>query len=171
MLTGRLNIDNTALMTRCMARCMDASTDKNIAVLNPNSKYFEGVIESHAGAQNNSDANPHSWPEFAPVLDCLKHVVVPDQMIMSWYNITLTGGVMKSHIHTNSADKVLVYYVNCNSSHPPLELLIDGQWVKHNCKTGSWLLFARNTYHRVGVNTGSGDRISISINLIDKPSE
>ena len=167
MLTGRLNIDNTALMTRCM----DTFTDKNIAVLNPNSKYFEGVIESHAGAQNNSDANPHCWPEFAPVLDCLKHIVVPDQIIMSWYNITLTGGVMKEHIHAKSADKVLVYYVNCNSSHPPLELLIDGQWVKHNCETGSWLLFARNMYHRVGVNTGSSDRISISINIIDKPSK
>jgi hypothetical protein len=167
MLTGRINIDNTALM----ARCMNTSTDKTIAMLNPDSKYFEGVVESHAGAQDNHNANPHCWPEFRPVLDCLKNVVEPDQMIMSWYNITLVGGQMKSHFHTDSVDKVLVYYVNYNPSHPPLELLIDGQWIKQNCETGTWLLFTSDTYHRVGINTGSSDRISISVNIIDKPSK
>ena len=167
MLTGHLNIDNTALMKRCM----DTSSDKTIAMLNPDSKYFQKVVESHAGAQTNPDANPHCWPEFAPVLDCLKHIVAPDQMVMSWYNITLAGGLMKAHYHTDSVDKILVYYVNCNPSHPPLELLIDKQWIKHNCKTGSWLLFPRDIYHRVRVNTGSSDRISISVNIIDKPFE
>ena len=166
MLAGRLNIDNTALMKRCM----DTSTDKTIAMLNPTSKHFERVVESHAGAQNNPDANPHLWPEFAPVLDCLKHLVVPDQIMISWYNITLTGGVMKSHYHSNSGDKVLVYYVNCNPSHPPLELLINDRWIKYYCETGTWLLFSKDIHHRAGINNGSGDRVSISIN-IDKPSE
>lgn len=161
MLTGKLNIDNSALMKRCI----DKSTDKTVATLKFKSKDFESVIESHEEAKTNPNSNPHLWPEFAPVLDCLKDLFKPEQIMMSWYNITLTGGIMKSHCHLNSVNKVLVYYVNCNPSHPPLELLIDNQWIKYKCETGTWILFSNDTYHRADINTGSGDRISISINI------
>ena len=166
MLTGKLNIDNSALMKRCI----DGSFDKSIASVKPYSKNFTNVLESHEQASTNPASKPHLWPEFSQVMDHLKTLIDPKQIMFSWYNITLSGGVMKSHKHPKSGHSVFVYYVNCNPSHPPLEILIDDEWVKHECETGSWLLFSKDTYHRAGINTGSSDRISISIN-IDKPSE
>jgi hypothetical protein len=165
MITGKLNIDNSALMKRCL----DTSTDKTIAIyhksLNVN---FVEVIDSHGGAFTNPNANPHNWPEFSQVMDHLKTLIDPQQIMVSWYNITLTGGIMKAHSHFKSGHSVFVYYVNCNETHPPLEIYTNDEWVKHNCETGNWFLFSKDTNHRAGINTGSGDRISISIN-IDKP--
>ena len=166
MLTGRLNIDNTALMKKCF----DTSLDDSIASLKPNSTTFLGILESFEESRTNIASNPHLWPEFSQVMDHLKTLIDPNQIMFSWYNITLHGGVMKSHKHPNAGDSVFIYYVNCNSSHPPLEILINNKWITHNCETGSWLLFSKDTYHRAGINTGSSDRISIVIN-IDKPTE
>ena len=167
MQTGQLSIDNTALMKRCL----ETSTDKTIAIYHKsqNANFVE-VIDSHEDAFKNLDANPHTWPEFNQVMDHLKTLIDPRRIMVSWYNITLPGGVMKSHKHLKAGHSVFVYYVNCNSSHPPLEILTNDQWIAHDCLTGSWLLFSKDTYHRAGINTGTGDRISISIN-IDKPTE
>jgi hypothetical protein len=166
MLTGRLDIDNTALMKKCL----DTSTDNSIASLKESNTSFIGIVESYEESRINPASNPHLWPEFSQVMDHLKTLIDPNQIMFSWYNITLNGGVMKSHNHPSAGDSVFIYYVNCNSSHPPLEILINNKWTKHNCETGSWLLFSKDTYHRAGINFGSSDRISIVIN-IDKPSE
>jgi hypothetical protein len=165
MLTGRLDIDNTALMKKCFG----TSTDNSIASIKPHNKIFSSVIESIEESRTNPASNPHLWPEFSQVLDHLKTLIDPNRIMRSWYNITLNGGVMKPHHHPHARDSVFIYYVNCNSSHPPLEILINNKWITHNCESGSWLLFSKDTYHKAGINTGSGDRISISVN-IDKPA-
>jgi hypothetical protein len=165
MLTGKLNIDNSALMKRCL----DTSTDKTIARYHKNLNWnFMDVIDSHVDAWQNPLANPHLWPEFSQVMDHLKTLIDPKRIMISWYNITLKGGVMKAHHHDRSGHSVFVYYVNCNPSHPPLEIRINNEWIKHPCATGTWLLFSKDTYHRAGINTGTADRISISVN-VDKP--
>ena len=159
MQTGQLNIDNTALMKKCL----DTSTDKSIASIK--NTFYKNGIDSFAESRTNPLANPHLWPEFSQVMDHLKTLINPEEIKFSWYTITLSGGEMGSHHHPKAKHSVFVYYVNCNHDHPPLELLIDGKWIKQDCKTGSWLLFSKDTYHRTSANMGSGDRISISVNI------
>jgi hypothetical protein len=164
MLIGRLDIDNTALKNRCLK----TSTDRAIASvksINDDKAVFKNILESHDEARTNPDANPHLWPEFSQVMDHLKTLIDPRRITISWYNITLPGGFMGSHRHRNAGDSVFVYYVNCNKNHSPLEVLINDEWVVCDTVTGTWLLFSKDTFHRSGVNVGSGDRISISINI------
>jgi hypothetical protein len=165
MLTGHLNIDNTALKKRCL----ETSTNPAIASIKSNindSALFKNILESHEEARLNPASNPHLWPEFSQVIDHLKTLIIDTRRItMSWYNITLPGGSMGSHRHVYAGDSVFVYYVNCGRDHSPLEVLIDDEWVVCDTVTGTWLLFSKDTWHRAGANAGPGNRISISVNI------
>jgi hypothetical protein len=163
MLKGHLNIDNSALMKKCL------ELSKTIHV-EPGG-YFVNVIDSHFLDPNNPQSNPHRWPEFQPVMDHLKTLVEdPGEITKSWFNVTLNGGVMKDHIHFQAPHSVFVYYINCNPDHPHLEFLVDDEWIESPCVSGDWLLFPKPLHHRVPENNSTGDRISISIN-IGKPKE
>jgi len=167
MLSGCLNIDNSSLMNKCL----HVSNDKTIVMsTDQDDKLFVKVINSYEQSFKNLDANPHTWPEFSHVMDHLKTLISPNRIMDSWFNITLTGGVMNAHMHPKSGHSVFIYHVNCNSGHPPLEILTNNQWVNQECSSGTWFLFSKYTYHRVKKNTGLGDRISISIN-IDRSDE
>ena len=86
MQTGQLNIDNTALMKKCL----DTSIDKSIASIK--NTFFKNGIDSFAESRTNLSANPHLWPEFSQVMDHLKTLINPEQIKFSWYTITLSGG-------------------------------------------------------------------------------
>jgi hypothetical protein len=158
MIKGHLNIDNSALIGKCL------ELSKNIEV-GTGGGYFVDVIDSHRFAPDDPNVNPHTWLEFQPVIDHLKHLIDPTEITKSWFNITLTGGVMNKHMHFQAPHSVLVYYINCNPDHPHLEFLVDDQWIEQKCVSGDWLIFPKNLFHRVPVNTGTGDRMSVSVNI------
>jgi hypothetical protein len=158
MLKGHLDIDNSALMRKCL------ELSKNIH--NEPGDLFINVIDSHFFNKDDLNGNPHKWQEFLPVMDHLKTLIEdPTEITKSWFNITLNGGIMNRHIHFQSPHSVFVYYINCNPDHPHLEFLVNDQWIKAECVTGDWLLFPKDLPHRVPINTGTSDRISVSINV------
>ena len=158
MLKGHLNIDNSALMEKCV------ELSKRIHV-EPGG-YFIDVIDSHTLAPEDPDVNPHNWPEFKPVLDHLNTLLEnPNEITKSWFNITLTGGIMNDHIHFQAPDSVFVYYIHCNPNHPHIEFLVDDEWIEEKCVSGDWLLFPKLLHHRVPINNSTGDRMSISVNV------
>jgi hypothetical protein len=158
MLKGHLDIDNSALVKKCF------ELSKNIKV-GQGGGYFVDVIDSHRFAPDDPDVNPHNWLEFQPVMDHLKTLTDLNDITKSWFNITLTGGIMNDHIHFQAKHSVFVYYINCNPDHPHIEFLIDGEWVEEKCVSGDWMIFPKLLHHRVPVNTGAGDRISVSVNM------
>jgi hypothetical protein len=171
--TGHIEYDNYALMQKCIELANNPIVSRKQEI----NDLFPGVINSHFKniefTKNTNvdplfksrESNPHKWTEFEFILSELKKHNPIETIETSWFNLMPYGGSMKPHCHTFSTQYVLVYYVNSTPEHPPIEVLVDGEWKQFNVVSGDWISFANDTHHRVGMNQTNVDRISISVNF------
>lgn len=160
IITGHLSISNEALVKKCV----DITQATEFRRSPPG--IFTGVIDSRTKSKFGKNIiDPHNWDEFLPIIPTINELSNHMPITNSWFNITEYRGEMQAHVHPLASKYVFLYYVNCNATHPQIEFLINKEWVSYNCVSGDWLFFPKDTMHRVKPNTGTPDRISISVNL------
>jgi len=157
---GHLDIDNEPLKQKCFSLIESKEWSRS-----PNGVFIDVIDSRNASLNKINSANPHHWDEFTTVVNKIKTLVGDLPITNSWFNITEVGGEMKEHFHPLASKFVFVYYINCDESHPPIEFFIDNEWRSYECVSGDWLLFPKNTLHRVKANNSTPDRISISVNI------
>jgi hypothetical protein len=172
MKTGHIAHSNHALLQKCI----DLANNPIVSRKQETDKLFPGVINSHfnnISLNKNTDpdpqfksreSNPHNWNEFQFVLTEIKKCNSINTIESSWFNIMPYGALMKAHSHAYSTECVLIYYVNSNPEHPPLELFLNGEWKKITVVSGDWVSFPNKIRHKVGLNLCNDNRISIAIN-------
>jgi len=154
---GHLDFDNESLKQRCI-RAWDALPFDG-------DRKSKGVIEK-LSTKYDPFYNPHTWEEFKPVLDVIR-TLTDSEIKYSFMHLINRGALQNQHMHPDAKHSVFVYYPNQLEEHPPIEFLLDGEWVPYKRYTGDWLYFPRTTLHRVdGRNKTWGEsRIVISVTI------
>ncbi len=171
IIQGHLDIDNSSLIKRVWDTKFKYDLTGDKPQKHP---IYVNMMSSKVNVANTyeqehwADINPHFWPEMKPIIDTIAALTDVNTIRHSWLNISKTGGYIAKHHHDHdgtATHAVFVYYIHCTSEHSSVEFEIDGVWTEYKCVSGDWLYFPKRLPHRVAVNNGPADRMSISINI------
>jgi hypothetical protein len=160
---GHIDVDNFLLIRRCLT----TAEDPELTVCYGLQELFlvRDMLYSYPRSFKFPNANPHTWPEFMPILDRISNQKYLGNISQSWFNVSKQSGFMQSHSHLLAISSVLVYYPRLENNHTSIEFLIENEWIPVPCISGDWLHFPKEMEHRVPAGPDNSGRISISINL------
>lgn len=164
------NVDNDAIARKCY-EIMNTEAWQN--TYDPNDDVTgKETRQSHALSAYETYANPHTWPEFAPILELLPKLITPHLVHRSWFAVSSYNGSIKEHVHNDRIDSgelcdkyVAAYYVKRDTDHSPFEYFDNGIWKSINPVTGDLIIFTCDLLHRVPASLSKTDRISIALNI------
>lgn len=129
------------------------------------------TFHSNMLAFDHPHCNPHTWPEFEPLVNLLPSLLDVSRIKLSWFNIMLPGGFGGAHTHGITDSKeivekyVAVYYPYSDETTPPIEFFVDGAWKSVYLKTGDFIVFPKALLHRVPLNISTRERVSVAFNI------
>jgi len=164
-----LDIDNTKLSQKCYDvlksdLSLTTTVGDEIALYNKSRTATYNRVTTFPFANSHKETNTHTWEEFKPVADFLKTLPNFTKISKSWVGLALKGSSLGSHVH-KTEHSVFIYYVNINESHPSTRFFINNEWVSFPTISGDCVYFSNSILHDVPANTGTEDRIVITVDI------
>lgn len=156
--TYQIDLDHAAIFDRCMS----IVTAHSLVLSPTNETLTQKVLLGGYENYDQYNIGPHTWPELQDLI-----AVLNSKIDGSWFNVMIKDSYIKPHVHPKPHKYVCVYYPHSLPEHPPFEYLdpTTSTWQTKQCNTGDYLIFPKMLLHRVGVQSSSMPRCSISINI------